>query len=124
MKMIRELMEMIIPDPAELEDELETLAEQMNALFDEHDAVLNESVDERLLADLDETMKRFEAAKKGMKIVWRFPPGEDRVKHSKRVLINMNKIRGLISRIQKQIVAGAKELPQGLMTSQAGSELA
>ncbi len=46
---------------------------------------------------------KFEAARKGLKLAGKLPPGASRAKHTKRILTNMNVIRGELRRAEKEL---------------------
>lgn len=52
--------------------------------------------------DLDKAVKMLDAAKRGLGLVGKMDPGPEKVYHSKRIMINMNKIRGLVQRLVKK----------------------
>lgn len=68
---------------------------------------LREGVADVDMSDTQEAMneleKRFQAAKRGLSIINRLEPGQFRVKHSRRVMGNLNKIRAGLQKIQKQL---------------------
>ena len=80
----------------------------------EHISVVEQYMDNPVLmeddhSDLDVLLKQMDAAKRGMSIVSKLKPGEDRGKHASRVMTNMNKIRGRIKTLQRKIKAAEKE---------------
>lgn len=50
--------------------------------------------------ELAQALQMMDAARKGLSIVGRMPPGEYRAKHTRRIMSNLNRIRGLVSRLQ------------------------
>ena len=60
-----------------------------------------------LQALLDEVDRRFEAAKRGLGIANRLPAGPYRQKHLRQIMGNMNRIRAMLYRIQREIAAQA-----------------
>lgn len=63
----------------------------------------------KLSQTLDGVMKQFDAAKRGLSIISRLPPGEDRAKHASRVMSNMNRIRGAVRRAENDLKAMAAD---------------
>ena len=56
-----------------------------------------------LMDMMDEASKRFAASRKALGLVNKLKNTEDRRKHRKMVMSNMNKLRGLVQRIYKQM---------------------
>lgn len=114
--LLKELTENLV-DAEQLADELSQCGDQLSDAMDQM-SILNEAEEgekpkaqqnlkqwNAMMAVLNIALKQFEAAKKGLSIVSRLPVGENRKKHAGRVMSNMNKIRGSISRVNKQIGA-------------------
>ena len=55
------------------------------------------------LDSLDEISKRFDAAKRGLGLVNKLSPGPSKKKHASRILGNLNRIRGLLRRVENQL---------------------
>ena len=55
------------------------------------------------LDSLDEISKRFDAAKRGLGLVNKLSPGASKKKHASRILGNLNRIRGLLRRVENQL---------------------
>lgn len=75
------------------------------------------NVDDFLMGQLEEVSQRFEAAKRGLGLVNKLPKGPSRAKHSSRILGNMNRIRGLLRRVEKELskeAAGEMAIGQNL----------
>lgn len=68
-----------------------------------HYSVLSENVLDT--SDLDVAIERMAAAKKALGIVNKLQPGDFRAKHASRVLSNLNKIRGLVRRLEQKIMS-------------------
>lgn len=64
-------------------------------------SMLNENVLD--VDGIDMAIERLGAAKKALTIVNSMKPGPFKAKHASRIFGNMNRIRGLIARMQKQI---------------------
>jgi len=52
---------------------------------------------------MDDAEKRYGAAKKGLSLVSKLKPGDDRKKHFSRILGNLNKLRAYNDRINKAL---------------------
>ena len=60
----------------------------------------------------DEAIKRLEAAKRGIGITNKLPPGEERIFHRHKIMGNLNRIRGLLTRIMKNADSNDADLGQ------------
>jgi hypothetical protein len=58
--------------------------------------------------DLVAIQTQFNAAKRGLGIVNKLPYGEDKVKHAKRVMTNLNRIRGLLRQLENEMARSFK----------------
>ena len=108
--MLQELMESAV-DYNDIETELEQHGNRLGAILEQL-AVISEGEEAdtmqgwfTLNKNLDVVIKQMEAAKRGLSIVSKLTPGEDRAKHASRVMTNMNKIRGNMRRIENSISA-------------------
>lgn len=54
-----------------------------------------------LVAAFDEAEKRLGAAKRGLGLVNKLPPGEERSENRRRIMANLNRLRALFDRITK-----------------------
>lgn len=61
---------------------------------------------------LEKAMRQLFAARKALGIVNRLSTGETKTRHASRVLTVLNKIRGSIARIEKQIKVDLQQQPQ------------
>lgn len=62
------------------------------------------AVEGDMMAQMDELSKRFEAAKRGLGLVNKLSPGPTKSKHMSRIMGNLNRIRGMLRQVEKQIV--------------------
>lgn len=67
--------------------------------------------------ELKSAISKLDAAKRGLQIVGKMKPGEERAKHTKRVMSNLNKIRGLVQRLAN---SGTDETKTYEATSEIG----
>lgn len=102
--MIKELLENKF-DIEKVTEELEGYIAMTESLMDKMEELLNEGAIDEGSFFIDEIIRQMEAAKRGLSIISRLPPGEDRAKHASRVMTNMNKIRGRLRRAKKAIAA-------------------
>ena len=90
--------------------------EELTTELSEYVTVVEELMDQMITegegSALDVVIKQMQAAKDGLSIVSRLKPGPDRAKHASRVMTNMNKIRGAISRITKSLAKAAGSAPK------------
>jgi len=86
-----------------------------------YNLAITEGVTDDLDPDLDTAMdqlsKRLEAARRGLGLTNKLPPGESRVLHRRKIMGNLNKIRALFNFIQKKLEASA-----GDDSGQSGNE--
>ncbi len=83
------------PSVSYLKSKIKEHANMLRVALTERASV--EGDNESLAAAID----KLEAAKRGLQIVGKLPPGEERAKHTQRIMVNLNKIRGLVSRLEK-----------------------
>lgn len=114
MELLQEFAKKIVTDE---------LKEAFGETVNEYEAVYNKYFDNDVLKEnvtdlpggmstedaFDEIQKRFEAARKGMSAVNRLAPGEFKSRHAKRVMGNLNRIRAMVKRLEKQLDAEAGE---------------
>ncbi len=114
MNIIKDLISCVSPTH-KLIDDLTECGNSINGILDnlsqidESEYVISSSEKlntwNALMKTLDTAIFQFKAAKRGLSIISKLPVGENRKKHASRVMINMNKIRGSISRANKQLAA-------------------
>jgi len=66
---------------------------------------LQEVVDASQISDIDDAIKRMTHCKKALAIVNKFKDPADRKKWRSATMVNMNKVRGALKRIEKQLMA-------------------
>lgn len=94
-----------------VEQELQNVYEQLILTIDEFN-MLSEDVDipdiseaslRTLINIMDDAEKKYNAAKRGLSIVSKLKPGQERAKHFSRITANLNKLRGYNNRINKAV---------------------
>lgn len=72
---------------------------------------------DQTMKDMEDVSKRFEAARRGLGLVNKLQAGPSKKKHGARVLGNLNRIRGLLRRLEKQLavdITGGFSAPNDL----------
>ncbi len=64
-----------------------------------------------LMGMFDEASKRFEAARRGIGLTNKLPPGPERAQHRSRIMGNLNRLRALVDRIVR--TADSENFSQG-----------
>lgn len=82
----------------EVEAELQELSHQVS-LNEEH------SMGDELAAKLVKAQEKLAAAKKGLGIVNKLSAGDSKVKHAKRVMANVNRLRAEVQRLKKMLAS-------------------
>lgn len=82
-----------------------TLADVYNKSLDMIHSIVESDVDG---ADIAAIEKQIEAARRGLGIVNKLKPGPDKVKHAKRVMSNLNKLRSKLAALKKAAKAADK----------------
>jgi hypothetical protein len=117
MKFIQETIHNGIMDA--LEKQLNKFDEAFHTMQFSYNLALVEGVTDDLDPDLDTAMeqlaKRLDAARRGLGLTNKLPPGDSRVLHRRKIMGNLNKIRSLFNFIQKKLEdsAGADDAGQG-----------
>ncbi len=105
MKFIQETIHNGIMDA--LEKQLSKFDEAFTSLQFKHNVAIMEGVTDDLDPDLDTAMdqlaKRLEAARRGLGLTNKLPPGDSRIMHRRKIMGNLNKIRSLFNFIQKKL---------------------
>lgn len=105
MKFIQETIHNGIMDA--LEKQLNKFDEAFTSIQFKHNLAIVEGVTDDLDPDLDTAMdqlaKRLEAARRGLGLPNKLPPGDSRVLHRRKIMGNLNKIRSLFNFIQKKL---------------------
>ena len=97
----------------ELEERLSKIIDRASYLVEAYPMVSREIVTDQLMAQLDDAIRRMQAAKRGLGIANRLS-GEDKRRHQSRILGNMNRIRAIIRRVEKEIEQSDNEEEGGM----------
>ena len=62
-----------------------------------------DKVNDDLMDQLNEISQRFEAAKRGLGLVNKLSKGPSKTKHTSRIMGNMNRIRGMLRRVEQKL---------------------
>lgn len=99
-----------------MESDINGCETELKALMATFTAVLQEGVTDVDMSDLsgafDEAAKRLDAAKRGLGLVNKLPPGDQRTENRRRIMANLNRLRALIARIAKEADAGGFQANQ------------
>jgi hypothetical protein len=110
-----------------LEDEIRVHEANLTKLMLGFKEALTEGVTDLPVGDLgsmfDEAVKRLEAARRGLGLVNKLPPGDERKANRSRIMGNLNRIRALVDRITKEADAGSFALNQQRAVQNAGNSL-
>jgi len=105
MSLIKELVNSAISQ--KINSNLTILETKLKRIGDAKSFLLKEGVLDDLPDDIglayDEALKRLEAAKRAVSLLKKLPAGQSKTLHTRRIWANMNKISGLIRRIQKSL---------------------
>lgn len=77
-----------------------------------------------LMGMFDEASKRFEAARRGIGLTNKLPPGPERTQHRSRIMGNLNRLRALIDNIVRSADSGKFALGQENRFSQQRNQAA
>lgn len=101
-----------------IESDINSCETKLKDLMTTFTAVLKEGVTDVDMSDLsaafDEAAKRLDAAKRGLGLVNKLPPGDQRTENRRRIMANLNRLRALIARITKEADAGGFSANQQL----------
>ncbi len=102
-----------------LEEEIKEIGKGIMALHSQYKVALTEAIDDFISDDndlgfmFDEAKKRFMAAKRGLALTNKLQDPMQRKEHKSRVLSNLNKLRAIFNRLQKDVEATIQAAQQG-----------
>lgn len=93
-----------------IKKELDTFEESFSLFFEavKIEPIKDDSSYDELMNLMGDAILKFNAARKGIGLVNKLKNSEERKKHRSAVMSNMNKLRGLMQRIDKKIAGISK----------------